>query len=105
MANLINLQFDDFKVLEGRAVVAGRRAFHQAIWANQLYVTIVLSTECNQVAGIGNEFTGSVSAVLSPITEFCDLVPNHYLPLMPSTEVKKLQGKYCVLINLLYPSV
>lgn len=83
LANSINLRFEDFTVLEGvRGVVAGRRAFHPAIWANQIHVTVALSVDCNQLAE------------LNPITEFCDLVPSNYLPLMPSTENRMVQGKY-----------
>ena len=63
-----------------RGVVAGRRAFHPAIWANHTHVTLALSVDCNQMAD------------LSPITEFCDLVPSHYLPLMPNIEMRLVQG-------------
>lgn len=69
--------------MEGvRGVVAGRRAFHPAIWANQTHVTLALSIDCNQMAD------------LSPITEFCDLVPSHYLPLMPNPELRMVQGNH-----------
>lgn len=81
MANSINLRFEDFTILEGvRGVVAGRRAFHPAVWANQIHVTVALSADCNQMTD------------LSPVTEFCDLVPSNYLPLMPSTEARLIQG-------------
>lgn len=88
MANSINLRFEDFSILEGvRGVVAGRRAFHPAVWANQTHVTLALSADCNQMTD------------LNPITEFCDLVPNHYLPLMPSTELRLIQGKILYIHN------
>lgn len=71
--------------MEGvRGVVAGRRAFHPAIWANQTHVTLALSVDCNQMAD------------LNPITEFCDLVPSHYLPLMPNPEIRMVQGIYFI---------
>lgn len=62
-------------------MVAGRRAFHPAVWANQTHVTLALSVDCQQMAD------------LSAVTEFCDLVPSHYLPLMPTTEQRMVQGK------------
>lgn len=81
LAKSINLRFDDFSILEGvRGVVSGRRAFHPAIWANQLHVTLSLSIDCNQMID------------LNPITEFCDLVPSHFLPLMPNPDRKMVQG-------------
>lgn len=81
MANSTNLRFEDFAILEGvRGVVAGRRAFHSAIWAAQTHVTLALSVDCNQTTH------------LQPITEFCDLVPSHYLPLMPNPEGQMVQG-------------
>lgn len=83
LANSINLRFDDFAILEGvRGVVSGRRAFHPAIWANQTHVTLALSVDCQQMSD------------LCAITEFCDLVPNHYLPLMPNPERQLVQGEY-----------
>ena len=50
-----------------------------------------MSGELNQ------QLTGGVSGVLSPITEFCDLVPSYNLPLMPSTEVRMMQATISVL--------
>lgn len=85
LAHSINLRFDDFVILEGvRGVVAGRRAFHPAIWANHTHVTLALSVDCCQMSD------------LSPITEFCDLVPSHYLPLMPNPERHLVQGLYII---------
>lgn len=82
LANSINLRFEDFTILEGvRGVVAGRRHFIPAVWANQIHVTLALSIDCNQLAD------------MNPITEFCDLVPSHYLPIIPSLEIKMMQGK------------
>lgn len=92
--------------MEGpRGIVVGRRAFHTAIWANHTHVTLALSADCNQMSGVVgdlNQMTGAASGALNPITEFCDLVPNHYLPLMPSTQVRLVQGLFfcCFKLNL-----
>lgn len=95
LANSINLRFEDFSILEsGRAVVIGRRAFHAAIWANQTPVTLSLTADCNQgVAGDLKQASGAASGALNPIAEFFDLVPNNYLPLMPSVQVRMVQGE------------
>jgi hypothetical protein len=39
-----------------------------------------------------NQMSGGVSGALKLITEFCDVVPNNYLPLMPTTKVQMVQG-------------
>jgi len=97
LANTMNLRFDDFTILEtARGIVVGRRAFHTAIWSNHIHVTLALSSDCNQMYGVGgelNQLTGAASGALNPITEFSDLVPSHYLPLMPCTQVRMVQGK------------
>lgn len=95
LANSINLRFEDFSIMEGgRAVVIGRRAFHAAIWANQTPVTLSLTADCNQgVAGDLKQSSGAASGALNPIAEFFDLVPSNYLPLMPSVQVRMVQGE------------
>ncbi|XP_030369645.1 uncharacterized protein LOC115620519 [Scaptodrosophila lebanonensis] len=103
LANAINLRYEDFTILEGaQAFVVGKKAFHAALWTTAP-VTLALSADCNQLAGVGGELsqlTGGVSDVLNPITEFCDLVPSYQLPLMPSTEVTLLQATISVLPRL-----
>lgn len=96
LANSINLRFEDFSIMEGgRAVVIGRRAFHAAIWANQTPVTLSLTADCNQgVAGDLKQSSGAASGALNPIAEFFDLVPSNYLPLMPSVQVRMVQGEF-----------
>ncbi|KAG4073102.1 hypothetical protein HA402_009521 [Bradysia odoriphaga] len=90
LANSINLRFEDFTILEGvRGVVAGRRHFIPAVWANQTHVTLALSIDCNQLAD------------MNPVTEFCDLVPSHYLPIIPSLEIKMMQATISVLPRML----
>lgn len=92
LANSINLRFEDFSIMEGgRAVVIGRRAFHAAIWANQTPVTLSLTADCNQ--GDLKQSSGAASGALNPIAEFFDLVPSNYLPLMPSVQVRMVQGE------------
>lgn len=39
-----------------------------------------------------NQMSGGVSGALNSVTEFCDLVPNNYLPSMPTTKVQMVQG-------------
>ncbi|KAH8417846.1 hypothetical protein KR222_007051 [Zaprionus bogoriensis] len=103
LANAINLRYEDFTILEGaQAFVVGKKAFHAALWTTSP-VTLALSADCNQLAGVGGELsqlTGGVCDVLNPITEFCDLVPSYQLPLMPSTEVTLLQATISVLPRL-----
>ncbi|XP_062121809.1 serine-rich adhesin for platelets [Drosophila sulfurigaster albostrigata] len=103
LANAINLRFEDFSILDGaQAFVVGKKAFHAALWTTSP-VTLALSADCNQLAGVGGELsqlTGGVSDVLNPITEFCDLVPSYQLPLMPTTEVTLLQATISVLPRL-----
>jgi hypothetical protein len=41
-----------------------------------------------------NQMSGGVSGALNSVTEFCDLVPNNYLPSMPTTKVQMVQGKF-----------
>ncbi|XP_075148691.1 uncharacterized protein LOC142222435 [Haematobia irritans] len=103
LANAINLRFEDFTILEGaQAFVVGKKAFHAALWTTAP-VTLALSADCNQLAGIGGELSqlsGGVSGALNPITEFCDIVPSFNLPLMPTTEVTLLQATISVLPRL-----
>ncbi|KAH8310946.1 hypothetical protein KR044_003531 [Drosophila immigrans] len=103
LANAINLRFEDFSILDGaQAFVVGKKAFHAALWTTSP-VTLALSADCNQLAGVGGELsqlTGGVCDVLNPITEFCDLVPSYQLPLMPTTEVTLLQATISVLPRL-----
>ncbi|XP_061393968.1 uncharacterized protein LOC133329510 [Musca vetustissima] len=103
LANAINLRFEDFTILEGaQAFVVGKKAFHAALWTTAP-VTLALSADCNQLAGIGGELSqlsGGVSGALNPITEFCDVVPSYHLPLMPTTEMTLLQATISVLPRL-----
>lgn len=103
LANAINLRYEDFTIIEGaQAFVVGKKAFHAALWTTAP-VTLALSADCNQLAGVGGELsqlTGGVCDVLNPITEFCDLVPSYQLPLMPTTEVTLLQATISVLPRL-----
>lgn len=76
-------------------MVIGRRAFHAAIWANQIPVTLALTADCNQMSAVSGDFkqaSGAASGALNPIAEFCDLVPSNYLPLMPSIQIRMVQG-------------
>lgn len=55
----------------------------------------MLTSDAHQIVS-GNELnqmSGGVSGALHPITEFHDLVPNNYLPSMPTTKVQMVQGK------------
>lgn len=101
IANSMNLRFDDFSLVEGaRGVVVGRRAFHAATWPNHIQVTLALTADGNQMSGVCgelNQLSGGISGALNPITEFCDLVPSHYLPLMPSTQMRMIQATISVL--------
>lgn len=97
LVNCINLRFDDFNIINGvTGVVVGRRAFHSAIWNSSVHVTLVLTSDCNQkmsgVCGELNQLSGGVSGALNPVTEFCDLVPSNFLPLMPTTQIRMVQG-------------
>lgn len=97
------MRFEDFTILEGaQAFVVGKKAFHAALWTTAP-VTLALSADCNQLAGVGgelNQLSGGVSGALNPITEFCDVVPSYHLPLMPTTEVTLLQATISVLPRL-----
>jgi hypothetical protein len=92
----MNLRFDDFNIIEGAmGIVVGRRAFHSAIWNNCAQLTLAVSADCNQISGVTgdmHQMSGAASGALNPIAEFCDLVPNNYLPLMPSTQIRMVQG-------------
>ncbi|XP_055702259.1 uncharacterized protein LOC129801346 [Phlebotomus papatasi] len=106
LANSMNLRFDEFSIVEGgRAVVIGRRAFHAAMWApNQTPVTLALTADCNQMSGVAGELkqlSGAASGALNPITEFCDLVPSNFLPLMPSIQIRLVQASISVLPRML----
>lgn len=60
-----------------------------------MQVTLMLTSDANQIVS-GNELnqmSGGVSGALNPITEFYDLVPNNYLPSMPTTKVQMVQGE------------
>lgn len=98
IANCINLRFDDFIIIDSIGLVVGKSVFHQAIWQNSVYVTLVLTSDSNQmVSGVCselNQMSGGVSGALKLVTEFCDLVPNNYLPSMPTTKVQMVQGKF-----------
>lgn len=65
-------------------------------------MTMVLTSDINQmVSGVCsdlNQMSGGVSGALKPITEFCDLVPSNYLPLMPSTKVQLVQGEFIYVV-------
>lgn len=108
IANCINLRFDDFIIIDSIGLVVGKSVFHQAIWQNSVYVTLVLTSDSNQmVSGVCselNQMTGGVTGALKLITEFCDVVPNNYLPSMPTTKVQMVQGwcwtKYFYLAQL-----
>lgn len=97
IANCINLRFDDFMIIDSIGLVVGKSVFHQAVWQNSVYVTLVLTSDSNQmVSGVCselNQMSGGVSGALKLITEFCDLVPNNYLPSMPTTKVQMVQGE------------
>lgn len=100
LASSMNLRFEDFKILENiPPFVVGKRAFHAGLWSNN-QITLALSADCTQISGVSgdlNQLSGSISGALNPITEFCDLVPNHHLPLLPSTETKFLQATISIL--------
>ncbi|GAB0099695.1 uncharacterized protein DMENIID0001_155820 [Sergentomyia squamirostris] len=106
LANSMNLRFDEFSIVEGgRAVVIGRRAFHAAMWMpNQTPVTLALTADCNQMSGVSGDLkqlSGAASGALNPITEFCDLVPSNFLPLMPSIQIRLVQASISVLPRML----
>ncbi|KAG5683667.1 hypothetical protein PVAND_012934 [Polypedilum vanderplanki] len=102
LANCLNLRFDDFIILDSIGLVVGKRVFHQALWQNSIYVTLVLTSDSNQMVSGShlNQMSGGVSGALNPITEFCDLVPNNYLPSMPTTKVQMVQATVTVLPKL-----
>lgn len=104
IANCINLRFDDFIIIDSIGLVVGKSVFHQAIWQNSVCVTLVLTSDSNQmVSGVCselNQMSGGVSGALKLITEFCDLVPNNYLPSMPTTKVQMVQATITVLPKL-----
>ncbi|CRK90877.1 CLUMA_CG004567, isoform A [Clunio marinus] len=104
IANSINLRFDDFIIIDSIGLVVGKSVFHQAVWQNSIYVTLVLTSDSNQmVSGVCselNQMSGGASGALKMITEFCDLVPNNYLPSMPTTKVQMVQATITVLPKL-----
>jgi hypothetical protein len=93
--NSLNLRFDDFLIIDSIGLVVGKRVFHQALWQNSSYVTLMLTSDANQIVSGSelNQMSGGVSGALQPITEFHDLVPNNYLPSMPTTKVQLVQGR------------
>uniref|UniRef100_A0A1B0CIK0 Uncharacterized protein n=2 Tax=Lutzomyia longipalpis TaxID=7200 RepID=A0A1B0CIK0_LUTLO len=106
LANSMNLRFEEFSIVEGgRAVVIGRRAFHAAMWIpSQTPVTLAVTADCNQMSGVAGELkqlSGAASGALNPITEFCDLVPSNFLPLMPSIQIRLVQASISVLPRML----
>lgn len=102
ISNCLNLRFDDFIILDSIGLVVGKRVFHQALWQNSIYVTLVLTSDSNQMVSGSelNQMSGGVSGALNSITEFCDLVPNNYLPSMPTTKVQMVQATITVLPKL-----
>jgi hypothetical protein len=86
-------------ILDSIGLVINKRVFHQALWQNSVYVTLMLTSDANQIVSGSelNQMSGGVSGALKPITEFCDLVPNNYLPSMPTTKVQMVQGKILLL--------
>lgn len=67
----------------------------------------MLTSDAHQIVS-GNELnqmSGGVSGALHPITEFHDLVPNNYLPSMPTTKVQMVQGKNFFLIKINYKKI
>lgn len=104
IANSLNLRFDDFMIIDSIGLVVGKSVFHQAVWQNSVYVTLVLTSDSNQmVSGVCselNQMSGGVSGALKMITEFCDLVPNNYLPSMPTTQVQMVQGLLSIIESL-----
>ncbi|CAH1717775.1 unnamed protein product [Chironomus riparius] len=99
IANCLNLRFDDFIILDSIGLVVGKRVFHQAVWQNSIYVTLVLTSDANQMVSGSelNQMSGGISGALNPITEFCDLVPNNYLPSMPTAKIQMVQATITVL--------
>ncbi|XP_070506301.1 serine-rich adhesin for platelets isoform X2 [Chironomus tepperi] len=99
IANCLNLRFDDFTILDSIGLVVGKRVFHQAVWQNSIYITLVLTSDANQMVSGSelNQMSGGISGALNPITEFCDLVPNNYLPSMPTAKIQMVQATITVL--------
>jgi hypothetical protein len=96
------LRFEDFLIIDSIGLVVGRRVFHQAVWQNSVHVTLMLTSDANQIVS-GNELnqmSGGVSGALNPITEFYDLVPNNYLPSMPTKKTSLVQATITVLPKL-----
>lgn len=85
-----NLRWSDFTIMEdSRKMVAGHRVFYPAIWCGQ---NVTLCVTMSQ--GLQSTPSSRSSSLLTPITEFSDLVPAMYLPMGPKENQELLQGNF-----------
>lgn len=97
-----NLRWNDFSLVENQnstcnnnitqnKVDVGKRCFHTALWGAH-HVTLALM---EQGSMLQTNTLALAPFTLVPITEFSDLVPINYLPIIESnnTDSKKTQGK------------
>lgn len=93
----VNLRWTDFTHSEDSwAVSVGRRVFHPAQWASQ-HVTLCLTVDQGLQSGLSSR--GGTST-LTPLTEFSDLVPAHYLPGHAKGKAQLTQASVAVLSKL-----
>ncbi|XP_068086010.1 uncharacterized protein [Anabrus simplex] len=93
----VNLCWTDFVVPdESRAVVVGRRTFHQAQWSSH-QVTLCLAVDQGLQSGLP---TRGGSSMPVPITEFSDLVPCRYLSVHSKGKGDLIQAWVTVLTKL-----
>lgn len=88
IVNSMNVRFDEFTISDPIGLVVGKSVFHQALWQNSIPCTLNLHQN-SMVSGI---CSGGATPALKPLTEFNDLVPNNFLPSMPTKNVQMMQG-------------
>lgn len=89
----MNVRFDEFTISESIGLVVGKSVFHQAVWQNTVPCTLIL----HQNSMVNGICSGGVTPALKSLTEFNDLVPNNYLPSMPTKSVQMMQGELSLL--------
>lgn len=93
IVNCMNVRFDEFTISESIGLVVGKSVFHQAMWQNTVPCTLIL----HQNSMVNGICSGGVTPALKSLTEFNDLVPNNYLPSMPTKSVQMMQGELSLL--------
>ncbi|XP_049814047.1 uncharacterized protein LOC126260751 [Schistocerca nitens] len=90
------LHWSDFSVDERGRTLAGRRAFYPALWSGHP-VTLSVSA-----AGRGGgDLPASRAPMLTPLAQFCDLIPARYLLRPPSVDPDQLvRASVSVLVRL-----